>query len=76
MDNSNGKNPLTKIKAVSSDPNAGEVTYAIKSENLKNYFEIDPNEGMLWVSKREWVLWYTRHHNIAIDRFLIFFVCE
>ena len=52
MDNSNGKNPLTKIKAVSSDPNAGEVTYAIKSENLKNYFEIDPNEGMLWVSKR------------------------
>ena len=49
VDNSDGKKPLTKIKAVSSDPAAGEVTYAIKSENLKTYFEIDANTGMLWV---------------------------
>ena len=44
---------LTTIKAVSSDPTAGEVTYGLKFQNLTKWFEIDANRGTLQVSLRQ-----------------------
>merc|ERR1712183_608239 len=77
---------LTTIKAVSSDPTAGEVTYGLKFQNLTKWFEIDANRGTLQVIKpldrdppngeEHWFVTVTATQGNVIDEVMVEVVLE